>query len=318
MKLRGKKIYHTPVMNNFTKIPNELFGIKMNHIDKLVLMRLYYYPKDFVLAFTRIAKELGIGVTTIKESWKRLKRNGYIIETDEYYKINLSGTGNDHKDIGTASVPKHNQGTGNDLAKVREMDVPESVSDHRLVQVKTLNDTGDVPNEEETKEEKENNKTKEQPLDVGKMVVGDCGVSSDVATHPFGVAPSPPPQPQLCDEKKITTSKYTSNENERLILLNAYNDYLNHNPNSKLTFDRYEDILLFEVAAYEEYSNKWNITKWEEVISRLTPERNIQYYNHFINSLDEELTKNDGNCQQLLVDLKKQIIASNQSVELNE
>lgn len=82
MKLRGKKVLHNPVNTDFTKIPNELFAIKMNHINKLVLMRLYYYPPDFILAFTRLSQELSIGRTTIKDSWKRLKKQGYIIEIE--------------------------------------------------------------------------------------------------------------------------------------------------------------------------------------------------------------------------------------------
>ncbi len=307
MKLRGKKVFHNPVINNFTKVPNELFGIKMNHIDKLVLMRLYYYPKDYVLAYTRMAQELSIGETTIKESWKRLKKNGYVIEDDDYYKINLNGTGNDPKDIGTASGRKKNQGTGDVSEKVQEMDTTGSASGRTMVQETTLNGTGDVSNEEEkTKEEKELNKTNEEPL-----VVGVGGVVSDSATTPDGVASSSPPQPQLNDEKKKTVSKYTSDENERLILLGGFNDYLDNNPKSELTFCNYEDILMLVVYGYEAYANKWEITKWQEIISLLKIQGNIQVYNSQINNYGKGLKANVENTQQVLKEFKQQFIASN-------
>jgi len=305
MKLRGKKILRKPVDKDYTKIPNELFGIKMNPIDKLVLMRLYYHREDYILAYTRLAQELSIGITTIKESWKRLKRHGYIIEQGEYYRINLNGTGNDPKDIGTASGRKQNQGTGNDTAKGLEMDVTGSASGHTMVQKTTLIGTGDVPNEEEkTKEEKELKKTKEEPL-----VVGVGGVVSDSATHPFGVASSSPPQPQPSDEKK-TISKYTSNENERLTLLTGYGDYLNNNSNSKLSFSSYEDILMLVVYGLED-ENNYEITNWREVISLLSPQGNIQVYNTHVNKYLKGFADNVANTQQVLRQLRQKLIASN-------
>ncbi|MEX0596277.1 MAG: hypothetical protein WD512_07230, partial [Candidatus Paceibacterota bacterium] len=128
MELRGKKIKRELVEKDFTKIPNELFGIKMNHIDKLVLMRLYFYPPNWVLPYTRIAKELSIGLTTIKDSWKRLIKNGYIVEQGEYYIINLNGTG----DVPTVRETTLN-GTGDVPTMVREMDIPKSGDGHTLV-----------------------------------------------------------------------------------------------------------------------------------------------------------------------------------------
>ena len=313
MKLRGKKIYHTPVINQFTKIPNELFGIKMNHIDKLVLMRLYYYPPDFKLAYTRLANELAIGDTTIKDSWKRLKENGYIIENSEYYKINLNGTGNDPKDKGTGNGHQQDQGTLDGHREVREMDVLGSVSGRTIVQETTHNGTGDVPNEEEkTKEEKELNKNKEEPL-----VVEVGGVSSDVATQPFGVAPSSPPPTQLSDEKKKTVSKYTSNENERLVLLTYYNDYLKNNPKTELSFDLYEDILMLVMYGYEDYTNNWEITKWQEVINLLTSQDNIQLYNSHFNNYLKGILEKKSNLIEILKNLRQQLIDSNNNNIIN-
>lgn len=307
MKLRGKKIHHDPVVRNYTKIPNELFGIKMNHVDKLVLMRLYYHDEKYVLAYTRLAQELAIGITTIKDSWKRLKRNGYITESSEHYIINLNGTGKDPMDIGTASGRKHNHGTGTDPTNVREMDAIQSASGRTLVQETTLIGTGDVPNEEDkTKEEEELNKSKEEPL-----VVGVGGVVSDSATSPSGVAPSSPPQPQLNDERKKTISKYTLNENERLILLGSYNEYLNNNPNSELSFSQYEDILTFVIYGYEGHTNNWKITKWKEIINLLKSQGNIQIYNTHINNYGWALKENFDNSQQILKQLKQQLIKSN-------
>lgn len=307
MKLRGKKILRKPVDKDYTKIPNELFGLKMNPIDKLVLMRLHYHREDYILAYTRLAQELAISKTTIKESWKRLKRDGYIVEQGEYYRINLNGTGNDPKNIGTASGPKGNQGTGTDHGKVRDMDYTGSASGPRKVRETTLIGTGDVPNEEDkTKEEKELNKNKEEPL-----VVGVGGKVSDSATHPSGVAPSSPHQTQLSDEKKKTSSKYTSNENERLILLNGFSDYLNHNPNSKLVFSSYEDILMLTVYGLEDNTNDFIITKWREIISLLTLSGNIQHYNTHINNYAEKFIDNIENSQGVLKQLRQQLIASN-------
>jgi len=306
MTLRGKKIKHTPVPNNYTKIPNELFGKVMKPTDKLVLMRLYYYPEDWVLAYTRIAEEVGIGKTTIKESWKRLKEKGYIIETDTHFIINLNGSGNDPKAIGTASGLEENQGAGNDHSEVQKTDMSGSVSGHSLVRETTQNGTPNVPNEQDnTKEEKELNKKKEE-----ESVVGDCGVVSDFATQPFGVAPSSPPQSQLGTEKKETVSKYTSNENERLILLRGYSDYLQLNPDSDYTFTTYEDILILVVYGYEGYTNNWEISNWEQVISLLSPKGNIQNYNTHINNYAAAIVKNS-NYREKLFNLRQQLISSN-------
>jgi biotin operon repressor len=305
MKLRGKKVHHAPVVSNYTKIPNELFGIKLNHVDKLVLMRLYYYPSDFVLAYTRLAQELSIGKTTIKESWKRLKQNGYIIEQGEYYIINLNGTGNDHKDIGTASGRKHDHGTGTDPTKVRDMDVLGSASGHTMVQEKTHIGAGEVPNEEETKEEEELNKTKEEPL-----VVGVGGVVSDSATHPFGVASSSPPPTQLSDENK-SISKYTSNEDEYQILQVGYSEYLKRFPDSNVTYSNYEDLLMYTIHRIELESSHHEITNLHEIINILSHEGRAKIYNTHINNSLSYL-KEDIDEQEKFKKLRQQLINSNQ------
>lgn len=307
MKLRGKKVFHNPVPNNYTKVPNELWGIKMNHVDKLVLMHLYYYPPDFILAYTRIANEISIGETTIKDSWKRLKKNGYVIEDGEYYKINLSGTGNDHKCIGTDSGLEQNQGTGNDSAKVQEMDTTGSASGHRLVQETTLIGTADVPNEEEkTKEEKELKKNNEEP-----QVVGVGGVVSDSATHPFGVASSSPPPTQLSDESKKTISKFTSNENERMILLGGFNDFLKNEEHVGWEFSTYEDLLMLTVYGHEDHTNNYQITDWQEIISLLTPQGNIQVYNTHVEKYANRFAEDIDSTRNVMRKLRQQLIASN-------
>lgn len=305
MKLRGKKVFHNPVPNNFTMVPNELFGIKMNHVDKLVLMRLYYYRPDFVLAYTRLAEELGIGKTTIKESWKRLKQNRYIIEDDNFYKIN-GGTGTDPNTLGTASGHKQTQGTGTDHSMVREKDSIESASGHRKVQEPTLIGTAEVPNEEKkTKEEKELNKTnEEEPLVVG---VGD--VVSDSATHPFGVAPSSPPQPQLSDEKKETISKYTSNEDECEILQVCYSEYQKRFPDSNLTFSNYEDLLMYTIHRIELESSHHEITNLHEIIQILSHEGRTKIYNTHINKSLSKLKENIDE-QEKYKELRQQLINS--------
>lgn len=305
MKLRGKKVFHEPVDKDFTKIPNELFGIKMNHVDKLVLMRLYYHDKNYVLAYTRLAQELSIGKTTIKESWKRLKENGYIIENGEYYIINLKGTGNDPNSIGTASGHKQTQSTGNDHSMVQQMDIPESASDHGLVQETTLIGTADVPNEEDTKEEDELNKTKEEPLDVG-----DCVVVSDSATTPDGVAPSSPPQPQLSDKKKKSISKYTSDKDECVLLQDGFSEYQKRFPDSNLTFSNYEDLLMYTVHRIELASSGREITNSNEIFRIISPQGLIKSYNSNIIFSLSELKENRDNIQEKFKRLRQQFVKS--------
>lgn len=91
MKLRGKRINRVDAKDNFTKIPNKLIEAKnLKPIDFRIICYLYSTPPKWILAYTRMAKDFGCDKKTILSSWKRLLKNGIIVETPTHYQVDLS------------------------------------------------------------------------------------------------------------------------------------------------------------------------------------------------------------------------------------
>lgn len=144
--LRGKKTSLKNFTENFTKVPNIILHASgLTPIERLILIELQSYSSrpNYILAYSRIAKDLHIDKSNFLERWKGLKEKGYIIEIDNRYSINY--------DLLTIQVAKSHQRNG----KPERLNQPESSGGNQLdLVVKANLDGGDnQPNEEEIKEE---------------------------------------------------------------------------------------------------------------------------------------------------------------------
>jgi len=89
-KLRGKKLNIMKPQTKYAKVPLEVLSHPvLTPVDKLIITFLYSQSDsgNYILAYTRIAKELNISKKWIIARWKWLKQNNYILENDQNYFI---------------------------------------------------------------------------------------------------------------------------------------------------------------------------------------------------------------------------------------
>lgn len=91
-KLRGKRLNIVKPQTNYAKVPMEVLSHpELTPIDKIILSYLFSQSDSgrYILAYTRIAKELNISKKWVIERWKWLKEHRYILEDDQNYYITL-------------------------------------------------------------------------------------------------------------------------------------------------------------------------------------------------------------------------------------
>jgi len=91
-KLRGKRLNIVKPQTNYAKVPMEVLAHpELTPIDKIILSYLFSQSDSgrYILAYTRIAKELNISKKWVIERWKWLKEHRFILEDDQNYYITL-------------------------------------------------------------------------------------------------------------------------------------------------------------------------------------------------------------------------------------
>lgn len=87
-KLRGKRLNIIKPQTKYAKVPMQvLTHTDLTPVDKLIIAYLYSQSDsgNYILAYTRIARELNISKKWLIERWKWLKKNGFIIEDENNY-----------------------------------------------------------------------------------------------------------------------------------------------------------------------------------------------------------------------------------------
>lgn len=156
MKLRGKKLSIQNVKEDFTKVPNQIFTSELlNPTEKLILMRLHYYPANWILAYTRIGKELGLRDDTIIKWWSSLKAKGIIVEDDNTYSIDYSKLDTTKNVVNSDTTNSTKR--SNDTTKSVDIDTTKNVDS--ILRNSYINTTKNVVIEEDTKEKDLKNNT---------------------------------------------------------------------------------------------------------------------------------------------------------------
>lgn len=92
--LRGKKTSLTNFTDKFTKVPYVILHADnklLSPVDKLILIELHSYSSrpNYIVPYTRIAKDLHIARSNMVVRWNRLLNLGFIfITADDRYSIN--------------------------------------------------------------------------------------------------------------------------------------------------------------------------------------------------------------------------------------
>ncbi len=92
LKLRGKKLHLMKPQAKYAKVPMSILSHRsLTPVDKLILAYLYSQSDsgNYILAYTRIARELNIDKSYLIKRWKWFIKNGYIKEDDKNYYVTI-------------------------------------------------------------------------------------------------------------------------------------------------------------------------------------------------------------------------------------
>lgn len=91
-RLRGKKLNLIKPQAKYAKVPMSILSHQdLTPVDKLIFAYLYSQSDsgNYILAYTRIAKELNIDKSNLIKRWKWFIKNGYIKEDDKNYYVTI-------------------------------------------------------------------------------------------------------------------------------------------------------------------------------------------------------------------------------------
>jgi len=293
--LRGKRVISVNHTENFSKVKNTMWNIpNISSTDTLILMKLNTYPSNWVLAYTRLADDLGKDKTNIIKRWKKLIKSGHIIETESTYSVNYSLI-----EQGGEKQPEINSGEKQPLQKAtnqggeKQPDVGGEKQPTKVV--KSIQIGGEKqPNEQDIKDKERESKTKEQEENQNSEV--------GIKTKPNLISPKEWYEKQ----KQVNTSIQIQVEDVEVITsTNAYNsasvDTLikeeGITPNKKEFNQSDLNRSKIQINSLEDFFNKFNT---KEVIKELL---NLTF-NQFIKVTDPIISDYDLQ-QQIYYKLQK-------------
>lgn len=154
-KLRGKRLNIIKPQTKYAKVPMQvLTHPNLTPIDKLIISYLYSQSDsgNYILAYTRIARELNISKKWVIERWKWLKKNGYIKEDENSYYV-VIGAEERLQNKGEENIPSTKRDKVKEIHQNGEENAPSQVNNVYL------NGVVDTPIEHNNQEE---NKTEQE------------------------------------------------------------------------------------------------------------------------------------------------------------
>lgn len=97
-------LFKKDVQKNFTKVPNEVFGLNLDPYQKLVLIYLHSKSDDFVFYQSKIAEVLGISRQTVAKCIADLNMAGYLKFDGKSFSLMLTTLTSDVNRINIADV----------------------------------------------------------------------------------------------------------------------------------------------------------------------------------------------------------------------
>ncbi|HEY5124488.1 MAG TPA: hypothetical protein VIK14_12205 [Ignavibacteria bacterium] len=293
-KLRGKKLNIMKPQTRYAKVPLEVLSHpKLTPVDKLIITYLYSQSDsgNYILAYTRIAKELSISKKWVIERWKWLKQNDYILEDDQNYFVAIGMPEDEILKLkkGEESLPKVKlEGEQNapidDISKVNKIhpigeDTTPTIGEHNTpTKVNKLHLNGEVTTPNEYNEEVK--KKSEYKIEQGGSGLGSVSLQSLASASQLAPSRHTPSMvvesgntPKV-EVKESFTSK-VENECQRIITHPNCQHIFTNNPkwqvyNEKL-FKLSNATIGYEVCKY--------MLKYHDNPNKQSESEHIQYLN---------------------------------------
>jgi DNA-binding Lrp family transcriptional regulator len=187
-KLRGKKLNIMKPQTKYAKVPLEVLSHpKLTPIDKLIIAYLYSHSDsgNYILAYTRIAKELNISKKWVIERWKWLKEQKYILEDDQNYYITFGIEDSKLKEIkGEQNTPTHEANIGEESTPKVKLEGVENAPNmvkliHPLGEENTPTEVNKLYLNGEVATPNEYNKEEKKKIEQGVSPISGSSSSSD-------------------------------------------------------------------------------------------------------------------------------------------